>query len=377
MRSRFAKTCSLLVALFIACGILIQDPGQAKAAASMYVSIPATIAGGDTVSILVNVNTGGQSANAFDATFTYPSGLFDPVRGTYSGSICTLPIVQPDPSGGTATISCGKPSGFSGTGTVATIVLKAIAAGTGSFGLSGCTVLANDGAGTDITGGCSGHSVTVLAPVVTPAPGSTPTPSPKPTPPPTAKPGSTPRPTATPIPGGPAQAADSPKPAPATPTPSVPATVTLPQSSPTPQGNEPQQTTPQTEKRSIGQAISDVLSSLRDAKSLGGNPSGIVAILATMIPFLLIVFGILFVGYRLYMLERRRRRTLDRLFELELAELAALEGKLDLLSEKGGNGRQKFKEEFESAKANILRQIKPDFGKPVDDKKEPPAAAKK
>jgi hypothetical protein len=59
---------------------------------------------------------------------------------------------------------------------------------------------------------------------------------------------------------------------------------------------------------------------------------------------------------------------------MELAELAALEGKLDLLGEKGSKGKAQYQEEFKRAKENILRQLKPDFAKPVDSpKKEKPA----
>jgi hypothetical protein len=93
--------------------------------------------------------------------------------------------------------------------------------------------------------------------------------------------------------------------------------------------------------------------------------SGALAILVTIIPFIIILIAIAFMIYRLFLLERRRKRTLDRLFEVELSELAALEGKLDLLGEKGIKGREQYREEFKKAKENILRQIRPDYGKPV------------
>jgi hypothetical protein len=120
--------------------------------------------------------------------------------------------------------------------------------------------------------------------------------------------------------------------------------------------------------------VTDVFGSLREFGQLKGNINGLAALLLTLIPFLILAFGTVFLVYRLYILERRRRRTLDRLFELELAELAGLEGKMDLLAEKGAKGREQFRAEFETAKANILRQLKPDFGKPVDGKAAPPPA---
>lgn len=362
LRGIIAFTCLVLIVPAVA----LRAPEPALAAASLSVGGPGSVTVGETVTFTVNVNTGGDSANAFDATFSYPTSVFEGVRGTYAGSICTLPISQPDPSGGTATISCGRPGGYTGSGVVASIVLKAIGPGSASLGLSGCSVLANDGLGTNITGSCSGKGVTVDGSAATPTPaGSTPTPAG------TATPKATAKPKTTPTPGG----ATAPVEAPKTPEPTAtiepPAASVLPESTPTPEAGE--ESAPQTERRSIGQALQDVLRSFRELGSLSGNMSGMIALLLTMLPALALGFGIVFLGYRLYLLERRRRRTLDRLFELELAELASLEGKLDLLAEKGAKGREQFKEEFQSAKENILRQIKPNYGKPVDGKAAPAA----
>ncbi|CAN5130533.1 hypothetical protein BH11PAT4_BH11PAT4_1300 [soil metagenome] len=340
-----------------------------QAAANMSVSTSgSTYSFGDVVNVSIVVNTGGQSANAFQANFSYPAAMFEGVSGSFSGSVCTLPIEVPDPSGGTARFSCGRPSGYNGTGTVAKITLRVIAAGTGSLGISGCEVLANDGLGTNITGGCSGTSVTTLAANATPTPNpsasatvkASPTPkkSPTPTPSPTVKPSSsatiniggqtTPTPTITPPPV-----------VELAPTESAAAT---PESS----AEEPTDTG---EKRTVGQAIQDIFNASRNIGKLGGNLTGVVALLIAVVPFLALLLAILYLAYRLYMMERRRKRTLDRLFEMELAELAALEGKLDLLGDKGSKGKAQYQEEFKRAKENILRQLKPDFAKPVDSEK--------
>ncbi|HSI20501.1 MAG TPA: cohesin domain-containing protein [Verrucomicrobiae bacterium] len=392
MLTRFAKPALFLLVTILAIPLAaLHKPEPAQAAASMFVSGASSVTVGQDISVTIYVNTGGASANAFDAHFSYPTNLFEGVRGTYSGSVCTLQISSADPSGGGADISCGKPSGYTGTGLVATVVLKALTAGSGNFGLSSCQVLANDGAGTDITGGCSGKSVTVTGagevaqatPTPTPTPGSTlaPTadPSKAPRVTPTPKPTTTPKVTPTPTPGGPAApvaGATTPEP---TPPINPPEATLLPESTPTPDASAtPEPETPQTERRSIGQAVRDVFGTLGDFKSLTGDTTGAIALLLTMIPALALAFAIMVLVYRLYLLERRRRRTLDRLFELELSELASLEGKLDLLAEKGAKGKEQFKEEFKAAKENILRQIKPDYGKAVESPKkkaeEPPAA---
>jgi hypothetical protein len=347
----------------------------AEAAASMSVSAPSSVTVGETINVTINVNTGGSSANSFQFTLSYNGGIFDGVRGTYSGSICSLPITQPDPSGGSASATCGTPSGFNGSGLVATVVLKATSAGSGSLSLSGCQVLANDGHGTDITGGCSGRSITVSEPVnatpipptAPPAGGAAATATPKST----AKATPTNKPTPTPV------VSQSPKPAETPKTNTAPAATEAPTpppvqalgATPTP-GSKDSSTkatpTPDVEKKTIISSLRNVFSSFGDLKSITKDTTGLAALMIGLVPFLSLTLAIVFFTYRLYLLERRRKRTLDRLFEMELGELASLEGKLDLLAEKGAKGREQYREEFQHAKENILRQLKPDFNKPVE-----------
>ncbi len=385
MRRRFALfhlIAAIVVAIPLA-AFVRQEP--VLAAANLYTTNSSSVDAGDNITINIMVNTGGASANAFDATFSYPDALFDGVRGSYSGSICTLPIIQPDPSGGTATFSCGRPSGYTGTGLVASIVLRAKSTGTAVFSLSGCSVLANDGQGTNITGSCGGSSTTINAaaiPTPTPTPGNTPTPTPGSTPTPTAtgRTRVTPTPKPSPTPSAPAKVVEQVNPNTPTPEAVVGGPVaTLEPPTPTPERTElteGEEETAPTEARSIGESLSALFGSLRDISKVGANTGGLIALLITVIPFLALIFGIMLFGYRLYNLERRRRRTLDRLFEMELAELAALEGKMDLLAEKGSKGREQYREEFQKAKENILRQVKPEYGKPIDPvKKEAPKTA--
>jgi hypothetical protein len=370
-RSIIRLVAGLLITIFLVPYLIIQQPGTAQAAAGMYVSGNPSIGVGQDISLTINVAAGSDSVNAFDARFTYPAGLLDGVRGSYAGGVCTIAISAPDPANGIADISCGRPSGFSGTGLVATIVLHGTNPGSGTIGLNSCQVLLADGHGTDDTGSCTGRSIDVT-PASTAPPTATPTTTktPTPTPPPTPKPTGTPRPTPSPTPGGAAVGISGSNTPPPTPVINAPEASKLPPSTATPSAqasaSASESAAPQTQKRSISQAIKDIFGSITELKSVKGNISGIIALMLTLIPVLLIGFATVFMGYRLYLLERRRRRTLDRLFELELSELAALEGKLDLLAEKGTKGRQEFKEEFQAVKENILRQIKPDYNRPVD-----------
>ena len=371
---RFPRLFSLLLALALALPFLsIQPSTPAHASASLYVSGPSSGVVGDTLT--VNVTTD-ASANAFQGTFNYPSAIFEGVRGTFTGAICSLPITVPDPSGGTTDFSCGKPSGFTGSGVVATIILKVIGDGSGSIGLSGCQVLANDGQGTDITGACSGKSVNMAAVASTPTPAATATPAAATSAPAVAKATATPKttpsptPTKAPTPSGTPVPAETAKPAPATVAPTPPPVQVLSTPTPLPSTEasaSPAATeaTPQ-QRRTIAQAVQDILQSSKDLSKLGTSASGVVALLITTLPFLAMILAILFLIFRLYSMEHRRRRTLDRLFELELAEMSALEGKLDLLSEKGTKGRDEYRAEFQRTKESILRQLKPTFNKPIE-----------
>ena len=382
MPTTVSRRITALVASIAFVLLVVASPkvSQVHAAADMAVSTNNTVYSyGDVVTVTISVNTGGQSANAFQGKFTYPASLFEGVSGSFSGSICSLPIQVPEPTGGVANFSCGKPYRFKGTGTVAKVTLRVIAQGNAALKIDNCEVLANDGLGTNITGGCSDKNVETLGPSPSPTvdpnyvPSPTPTPKPKksptPTPSPTIKPSSsvtiaiggqvTPTPTITPPPVAELGATE-------TPAPTEEATA------------EPEQ---DPQKRTVGQAIQDIFSAGRNIGKLGGNLTGVVALLIAVVPFLALLLAILYLAYRLYMMERRRKRTLDRLFEMELAELAALEGKLDLLGEKGSKGKAQYQEEFKRAKENILRQLKPDFAKPVDGpkktKEEPKESEKK
>ena len=368
------RLASWLILLLIALPLAGLLWGQkVEAASNMWITTPTSLKVGDTVDVIVAVHTNGDSANTFSGTITYNTSYFAGLRSTYSGSICSLFISSPDPSNGTGTFSCGKPNGYNGSGKVTTMVLTVIAPGTTTIGLSDCMVLANDGMATQIQGTCQDSApITITAPTPTPTPEGgistpplTPNTTPKgyttPTPAiikvtvtPTPKP---PTPEGTPVPVEKVTT---------TPTPNI-STPDVQTLAPTAEisANPTPDSTSTTQQRTIGQAVAEVFRSLSDIKSLAGSMTGLLAIMAGIVPILALVFGILILVYRLFLLDKRRRRTMDRLFELELAELSALEGKLDLLSEKGTKGKELYQAEFKKVKDEILRQIKPEFDKPI------------
>lgn len=387
---------TFLTAIALFSPVLVSFPQRSYAAATMSISASAEVTVGRTVDVGIYVNTGGVSANAFDATLTYPTAMFDAVRGTTSGGVCNITITNPTPSGGQATVTCGTTGGFNGSGLIATVVLAAKTADTGTFTLKNCEVLANDENATTLlsSGSCASRNIaTVGATASTPT--NTPTPPPgggTPTPPPSTgggggggntiiTPSVTKAPKPTPIvtpstgtvlPTNPLNPETN-QPAVAAETPDNTDTGTttgeLPPAQPIPSGSpEPPSKISQmagSAQRTVSQAFSDLFATVKDARSIFKSITGVIAILIAIIPILLIILAIVYFLYRLYILERRRKRTLDRLFEMELSELAALEGKLDLLAEKGAKGRDEYREEFRKTKEHILRQLKPEFGKGV------------
>lgn len=364
------RYASLILVVILAIFAVPIQP--ARAAASLYATInkSASVVN-DVLVVSVSVDTGGSNDNAFEADLSYSEALVSPIDSSTAGSICNIWVSNGNPASGTAYISCGNSSGYSGTGRIINVRFTATAPGTANFGLSNCSVLKNDGLGTSDTGSCTGTSSSITgAPIPTP----TPTPGPTPVPTPTKVP-STPKSTITPKPGTTVPPTtpvplEKPKEAPAASNPPVPDEKKLPASTPTPVSATPtpEPTVPE-QKRSIATAFSDLLKNLKSFKLTGKDSSGLVAILLTLIPFMLLLLAVVYFIYRLYLLERRRRRTLDRLFELELSELSALEGKMDLLAEKGSKGRAQYREEFKKSKESILRQLRPDYAKPIDSKK--------
>lgn len=353
---------------------------KAQAAADMWITVPASINMGETVEVTVRVNTNGTAANAFSGTITYDATKFTGIRSSFSGSVCSLYISSPDPAGGAGIFSCGKGGGFTGSGIVTKMVLQATDTGTTSFGLSNCEVLANDGLGTAMTGGCAGSASMTINPSVATAPpptqssnnngGSATSATPvivKVTVTPTPK-------TKSPTPSAATVAPETPQAGTVTAEPTAPPVTTLapeegtptPSATPTPESKQ---------QRTIGQAVQDVFKSFSDFKKMTSSLTGLMAIMAAVIPMLALIFGILLLAYRVLMLDRKRKRAADRLFELELAELSALEGKLDLLSEKGTKSREQYRDEFKKVKENILRQIKPEYGKSISADTEPEPTA--
>lgn len=180
-----------------ASALLFVVSGTDALAATLSVAPSAyTVTAGDVVRVRVVVNSGGDAINTSEGVLQFPADVLDVVSVDKSASIFSIWVDEPTFSNqlGTVSFSGGLPSpGFTGvSGTVINVVFHAKRAGTASLSLSGATVRANDGLGTDVLQGASGTTLTVTQPkVVVPTPTPTPVPKVQPTTPTTPVPAQT------------------------------------------------------------------------------------------------------------------------------------------------------------------------------------------
>ncbi len=128
---------------------------------------------GNTFSVRVVVNTAGKPVNAAEGTVKFNPNELSVVSVDRSSSIFNLWVTEPtySNSAGTVSFSGGLPSGYTGSsGTVFSITFRAKAAGAPKVSLTGGSVLANDGMGTNVLTGMSGGTYTIQALSTTPEP---------------------------------------------------------------------------------------------------------------------------------------------------------------------------------------------------------------
>lgn len=126
---------------------------------------------GQTFTARVVVNTAGESVNAADAVLNFDSQEVSVISVNDAGSVFSLWAEEPAVSGNTVTFSGGAPRGYSGgAGTIMTMTLRATGPGTGRLRFQEGSVLAADGAGTNVLDNMNGATYTVQAPASAPEP---------------------------------------------------------------------------------------------------------------------------------------------------------------------------------------------------------------
>ncbi len=163
------KTIVFFVVIFAGLGV-----GVSVNAASVSVS-PSTgvYTIGNTFTVSVLVNTSGKSINAADGTVSFDPSQLSVVAVSRGSSIFSLWTTEPtfSNSAGTITFSGGSPSGYTGAaGTIMTVTFRTLVAGTARITMSGGSVLAADGRGTNVLTNMNSGTYTVTAASSAPAP---------------------------------------------------------------------------------------------------------------------------------------------------------------------------------------------------------------
>jgi hypothetical protein len=163
----------------------------AAGAASLYFA-PASgsYTAGSTLSVQVMVNTAGESVNAVQADFTYPTSRLQFASIDATGSAFDV-AASGTGGGGSVSIARGKIGTVTGTALVATVRFTVLSsAGSAALAFQGSSAVVRSSDNTNVLGSTPGATYTVVVP--TPVP-----PTPTPTPVHTATPQKTP----TPVPG--------------------------------------------------------------------------------------------------------------------------------------------------------------------------------
>jgi hypothetical protein len=127
---------------------------------------------GDTLSVIVQTNAGGEAINALSGVVSFNANLLQVESVSKSNSILSLWVVEPTFSniGGTVSFEgVVLNPGYSGTaGKLITIMFRVKKAGTVPLSFSSGTILANDGSGTDVLGRLGTAEFALVSKVVVP-----------------------------------------------------------------------------------------------------------------------------------------------------------------------------------------------------------------
>lgn len=138
-------------------GVILILPAVANAASLYFSPASGSYAAGKTFNAGVYVSSAEQAMNAASGVISFPSDKLEVISLSKSGSIFSLWVLEPTFSNGSGVINFEGivlNPGFSGSGgKIMTINFKVKSAGQASLNFSSGSILANDGAGTNILGG--------------------------------------------------------------------------------------------------------------------------------------------------------------------------------------------------------------------------------
>lgn len=172
VRNQFEKKSLQLITICFAVGLLF-IPFFMHAATLSVVPATGVYKTGATFSVSILVNTAGTPVNAADGTLSYNSKELSVVSVSRASSIFNLWTTEPafSNTAGTVIFSGGVPTGYTGgQGTVFVVTFRSLSSGTARVSLTGASVLAADGKGTNVLTNMSGGTYTLSAVESQPAP---------------------------------------------------------------------------------------------------------------------------------------------------------------------------------------------------------------
>lgn len=122
----------------------------------------ASVAAGQTVSVMVSVDAGQTAAVTAKAVITYPADTLEAV--SFSFAPTWIQLSQPgydSMAGGTVVKTAGYPGGFTGAKAFGTLVFKAKKAGTATIAVSGDSAVWGGQGGSSLSGAQGAFAITV------------------------------------------------------------------------------------------------------------------------------------------------------------------------------------------------------------------------
>ncbi len=163
----------ILRGVFAVAGFFLLTPLFSQAASLSVSPGTGVYKTGSTFTVTVAVNTSGVPVNACDGTLSFNPRELSVVAVSRGASIFNLWTTEPafSNTAGTVTFSGGVPTGFTGTfGNVMTVTFRALTSGSARVSLTGASVLAADGRGTNVLTTMNGGTYTLSAVESQPAP---------------------------------------------------------------------------------------------------------------------------------------------------------------------------------------------------------------
>lgn len=317
---RYLMAATFLVAFFLLL------PGNAKAEKGFTLSASSSnVEVGKFIDVPIKIDTGGEAVNAIGFNISFPTENLEGLAPNRAGSVFPMWVTE-----SSTRIDCGIPGqqGFNGSGVVTVLRFRGRVAGTANITLSNIKVLfAGIGVAgfnaNDITLNVYGaeapppevieeqqaEKITLKPPVTT----------------------TTPAPT-----GGEVTQANIP----------------LPGAS----------TTFGALAQVSGNKGSTAEETLKPAEVIEASVKGIFGknslLWSSILPTLLLLTIIIILGIKLFLSEKNRHMRMEHMLDKQLGTLAALESKIEIVEQKGSDGREQYIKELQLAKEEVAAEAK-------------------